>query len=74
MIQVLISLVAYWVNTSSFERVSPKKTIEGTLGGVIGAVLGAICFLLPGIRSDVFGRVVDIRCRCGDIRYHGRSL
>lgn len=55
------------------ERVSPKKTIEGTLGGVIGAVLGALAFYYLGyglmslVEWLIFGAVVGISATMGDL-------
>ncbi len=69
--------VAYFVGsklgrTKLFERISPKKTWEGTIGGGIGAVLMAWClsFVFPdfstpqwlalGVVAAVFGTLGDL--------------
>lgn len=53
--------------------ISPKKTIEGSLGGIVFAVIAAVCFslyapdLLPLGKSVVLGLVIALVSQMGDL-------
>jgi phosphatidate cytidylyltransferase len=60
-----------------YERVSPKKTIEGAIGGLCGSVIGVLCakfVYLPGIRLEHMVPLAVVASALGQMGDLGESL
>ncbi len=82
---VLTMMLAWWGDTGGYfagrafgkhklyEKVSPKKTIEGSIGGLAGSVLGALCAhfwylqALPLVDGVVLAVVAGALGQAGDL-------